>query len=130
MSRQETPHLLRTAPGWHAVCVQHAASPAPNKVHPGGRTPPPPLIIPAQVRLLEPGSWDALWRHALLPGERALVIRTVRLREARTGATVPFLAVGAGFLAGEDYPCGGRVLLCEIRRGAGGRWQSRMAYAR
>ncbi|RMZ55782.1 hypothetical protein APUTEX25_005823 [Auxenochlorella protothecoides] len=89
-----------------------------------------PAALVHEVRLLEPGSWDALWRHALLPGERALVIRTVRLREARTGATVPFLAVGAGFLAGEDYPCGGRVLLCEIRRGAGGRWQSRMAYAR
>jgi cleavage and polyadenylation specificity factor subunit 1 len=71
-----------------------------------------------ELRLLAPGSWAALWRHALAPGEAALAVEPVRLRDNATGATVPLIAVGAGFAAGEDYPCSGRVLLFEVRRAA------------
>ena len=78
---------------------------------------------------MRPGVWSPLWRHALEVGEHGLALRTVRLR-AGDGATLPFLAVGAGFVAGEDYPCLGRVLLCQIKRGPGGDWAPRVVAAR
>lgn len=78
---------------------------------------------------MRPGAWSPLWRHALEVGEHGLALRTVRLR-AGDGATLPFLAVGAGFVAGEDYPCLGRVLLCQIKRGPEGDWAPRVVAAR
>lgn len=87
-----------------------------------------------EIRLVQPGTWATLWQYALLPGEVALAIETVHLRDATTGATVPLLAVGAGFGAGEDYPCSGRVLLFEVRRnstsGQSPSWSAEMIFAR
>jgi cleavage and polyadenylation specificity factor subunit 1 len=86
-----------------------------------------------ELRLLSPGGWGTVWRYALLPGEAALAVEAVRLRDATTGDTVPLLAVGTGFSAGEDYPCSGRVLLFEVRRpagGAGGGWGGELVFAR
>ena len=74
-----------------------------------------------EVRLLAPGALRTLWRRALLPGEAALALASVQLRDASTGLTVPLLAVGAGLAAGEDYPCGGRVLLFRVTAAAPGR---------
>ena len=73
-----------------------------------------------------------IWKHSLLPGEHALVVRPVHLKDATTGATIPLLAVGAGLLAGEDYPCSGRVLLFEItkKEGLEGGWAARQIYQR
>ena len=44
------------------------------------------------------------------------------LTASRLAAYLPAwpLAVGAGLLVGEDYPCGGRVLLFEVTRSDGG----------
>lgn len=44
--------------------------------------------------------WQTAWRHALLPGERALSVAAVRLKDQASGATVPLLAVGAALPAG------------------------------
>lgn len=56
---------------------------------------------PPQVRLVSPAAgWQTMWRHALLPGEHALSVAAVRLRDQSTGATVPLLAVGAMLPAG------------------------------
>ena len=46
------------------------------------------------------GGWQAVWRHQLLPGEHALSVAAVRLKDQSTGATVPLLAVGAALPAG------------------------------
>lgn len=86
-----------------------------------------------EIRLVQPGSWATLWRYALLPGEEALTVEAVHLKDARTGSTVPLLAVGTGFAAGEDYPCSGRVLLFEVRRqreATGAEWGAEVVYAR
>lgn len=69
-----------------------------------------------EIRLVQPGTWATLWQYALLPGEIALSLDTVHLRDATTGSTFPLLALGVGFNAGEDYPCSGRVLLFEVHR--------------
>lgn len=92
-----------------------------------------------EVRLVWPaGGWQGVWRHQLLPGERALSVAAVRLLDHATGATLPLLAVGAALPAGEDYPCGGRLLLFEIVRGSeggaggegGAAWAGRLIYSR
>ncbi|GAB4813518.1 hypothetical protein N2152v2_000564 [Parachlorella kessleri] len=70
-----------------------------------------------EVRLIDPGTWSTAWRYSLLPGERALAVKAVHLRDTATGSTVPLLAVGAAFTAGEDYPVLGRVLLFRVHRG-------------
>eukprot|EP00887_Chlorella_sp_A99_P001781 scaffold19.g1781.t1 len=73
-----------------------------------------------EVRLVRPGAWATLWRHALLPGEHALSVAAVHLKDHTTGNTVPLIAVGAGLPVGEDYPCGGRLLLFEVTRAGAG----------
>ena len=88
-----------------------------------------------EVRLLAPGALGALWRRALLPGEAALSLASVQLRDAGTGLTVPLLALGAGLAAGEDYPCGGRVLLFRVTaaapgHGAGSGWAGELVAQR
>ncbi|KAL4424540.1 hypothetical protein ABPG77_010120 [Micractinium sp. CCAP 211/92] len=86
-----------------------------------------------ELRLVWPaGGWQAVWRHELLPGEKALSVAAVRLRDQLSGATVPLLAVGAALPAGEDYPCGGRLLLFEVTRGeaGSGQWDGRLIYTR
>jgi cleavage and polyadenylation specificity factor subunit 1 len=97
-----------------------------------------------EIRLVQPGTWATLWQYALLPGEIALSLETVHLRDATTGATFPLLALGVGFNAGEDYPCSGRVLLFEVIHrtpnnpsknnkssgGGGGGWTAELIYAR
>jgi hypothetical protein len=210
---------------------------------------------PLQLRLVWPGGgWQGVWRHQLLPGERALsggalhaaaacphpgvaqsflkdaavvrwrspppwnppfpleripsspscplpaldaplppqthtqkhvvihAVAAVRLKDQTTGTTVPLLAVGAALPAGgwqrlhvkcvswcgaraattpapvslrrlstllcphpsppttahphshpppgEDYPCGGRLLLFEVARDAAGQWAGRQVYSR
>ena len=87
-----------------------------------------------ELRLVQPGTWATIWQYALLPGEVILAIETVHLRDATTGATVPLLAVGIGFAAGEDYPCSGRVILFEVNRttNEGGQqtWVAEMIFGR
>jgi cleavage and polyadenylation specificity factor subunit 1 len=86
-----------------------------------------------ELRFVQPGTWAALWRYPLLPGESACCVESVHLRDATTGATVPMIAMGTAFgAAGEDYPCSGRVLLFEVVRGSGidRDWEGRLAYAR
>ena len=73
-------------------------------------------IEQGEVRLVQPGSWNTVWQHALLPGEKALSIAAVHLKDTTTSETIPFIAVGAGFLAGEDYPCSGRLILFKVRK--------------
>ncbi|GFR46061.1 hypothetical protein Agub_g7531 [Astrephomene gubernaculifera] len=69
-----------------------------------------------EVRLLDAGCGCArVWSSGLLPpGEQALSVRVVRLRNGATGDTDTFLAVGTGSPMGEDYPCLGRILLYGI----------------
>jgi cleavage and polyadenylation specificity factor subunit 1 len=57
-------------------------------------------------------------------------VAAVRLKDQTTGTTVPLLAVGAALPAGEDYPCGGRLLLFEVARDAAGQWAGRQVYSR
>jgi cleavage and polyadenylation specificity factor subunit 1 len=89
-----------------------------------------------EIRLVQPGTWATLWQYALLPGEVALSLDTVHLRDATTGATFPLLALGVGFNAGEDYPCSGRVLLFEVSRRSSNTdtkksgWAAELIYAR
>ena len=73
-----------------------------------------------ELRLVRPGSWGTVWSHALLPGEAALAVAAVRLKDHTTGEGVPLIAVGAALPVGEDYPTGGRLLLFEVKRRAGG----------
>lgn len=99
-------------------------------------------MIGHEVRLIDPILWNTVWKHSLLPGEHVLIIKPVQLTDTTTGNTVPLLAVGAGLLAGEDYPCGGRIILFEITRasstapGSGGsntstaEWAVRQIYQR
>lgn len=64
----------------------------------------------------------------------ALCLLQVRLQDTSTNTTVPFIAVGMGLFAGEDYPCSGRVLLLEITRAQpsaeGNTWNVRHAFSR
>jgi hypothetical protein len=54
-----------------------------------------------EVRLLDPTTkFHTVWRHALFPGEQVMTVSPVHLKDITNGATVPLLAVGAGFLAG------------------------------
>ncbi|KAI8464986.1 MAG: CPSF A subunit region-domain-containing protein [Monoraphidium minutum] len=66
------------------------------------------------------GLWSAptLWRYPLLPGEDALAVKAVVLRDFAVpegGGGDPFIAVGTGSPFGEDYPALGRVLLFQAR---------------
>ena len=83
-----------------------------------------------ELRLISPGTWATLWQYSLQPGEFALTVDAVYLRDATTGATMPLLAVGAGFAAGEDYPCSGRVLLFEVKKNDANKFVAEMIYAR
>jgi cleavage and polyadenylation specificity factor subunit 1 len=74
------------------------------------------IMQQGEVRLVQPGSWNTVWQYALLPGEKALSIAAVHLKDTTTSETIPFIAVGAGFLAGEDYPCSGRLILFKVRK--------------
>lgn len=82
-----------------------------------------------EVRLIDPNSWLTIWRQSFHPGERALAVHVAHLRDSTTGATIPLIAIGVGFVAGEDYPCNGRVLLFEISRD-GNNWTGRLVYSR
>ena len=74
----------------------------------------------AQVRLLQPGRWHTVWRHALDPDETACSLSTQRIRNGATGALEPFVTVGTALNLGEDYPCTGRVLLFRVTRSSEG----------
>ena len=83
-----------------------------------------------EVRLVSPTSWKVLWTHQLLPGERSLCVTAVHLKDQTSGATIPMLAVGTSFAAGEDYPCSGRVILVEVGRGSDGAWAGSIVFHR
>ncbi|KAK9839426.1 hypothetical protein WJX81_001424 [Elliptochloris bilobata] len=70
----------------------------------------------AEVRLLAPGRWATVWRHALPPGEEPLTLAVLRLRDAVSGATQPLVAVGTCLPLGEDYPAVGRVTFFSVMR--------------
>lgn len=71
------------------VCTLRGSSGGPN----GG--------VRGQVRLVAPGSWATVWRHALPPGEEPLALAVLRLRDAVSGATHPLVAVGTCLALGE-----------------------------
>jgi len=53
------------------------------------------------VRLVAPGRWATVWRHALPPGEEPLTLAVLRLRDVASGATHPLVAVGTCLTLGE-----------------------------
>ena len=83
-----------------------------------------------EVRLVSPNSWKVMWTHQLLPGERSLCITAVHLKDQTSEATVPLLAVGTSFAAGEDYPCSGRVILVEVSKTDNGSWGGNVVFQR
>eukprot|EP00884_Botryococcus_braunii_P001193 jgi/Botrbrau1/11074/Bobra.0302s0016.1 len=90
----------------------------------------------AEVRLVQPGNWSTVWRYDLQQEEEATAVGAVHLRKQGTGASQPLVAVGTSFGAGEDYPCTGRILLFEIKRGekqdgqSEAPWAAEMVYQR
>lgn len=83
-----------------------------------------------EVRIISPSTWTVLWSFQLLPGEKGISIQALHLKDQESGATVPMIAVGTSFAAGEDYPCSGRVILIEVTRQENNAWAGRMTYAR
>jgi len=83
-----------------------------------------------EVRLVSPTSWKVLWMHQLLPGERSLCVTAVHLKDQTSDATIPMLAIGTSFSAGEDYPCSGRVILVEVVKGNDGAWGGNIVFHR
>jgi len=74
-----------------------------------------------ELRLLAPGSLAAApWALQLQPGESCLALCPLPLRNTASGELVPVLALGTGFLAGEDCPCRGRLLLLQVAWAAEG----------
>lgn len=68
------------------------------------------------MRLLEPGRYQTVARHALDPGEEPCSVAADWLRNAQTGALEPYITVGTALNYGEDYPCSGRILLFKVTR--------------
>lgn len=67
------------------------------------------------MRLLEPGKWQAVWRHSLDPGEEAVSVSAQRLHNtAAAAASESHITVGTCLNLGEDYPCTGRVLVFKV----------------
>ena len=83
-----------------------------------------------EIRLVTPSSWSVVWKHNLLPGERGACIQAVHLKEFESQATIPLIAVGTSFSAGEDYPCSGRVILVEVTKDDNHTWTGRVVYSR
>lgn len=83
-----------------------------------------------EVRLVSPRSWKVVWTHQLLPGERSLCVTAVHLRDQTSDATIPLLAVGTSFAAGEDYPCSGRVILIGVSKTDDGGWGGNIIFHR
>jgi cleavage and polyadenylation specificity factor subunit 1 len=83
-----------------------------------------------EVRLVNPASWRVLWSHQLLPGENSLCVTAVHLKDQSSEATIPLLAVGTSFAAGEDYPCSGRVILIKVLKGDDGSFQGEIIFSR
>ncbi|WPT15031.1 Cleavage and polyadenylation specificity factor subunit 1 [Picochlorum sp. SENEW3] len=83
-----------------------------------------------EVRIISPSTWTVLWSFPLLPGEKGISIQALHLKDHESGATVPMIAVGTSFAAGEDYPCSGRVILIEVTKQENNAWAGRMTYAR
>ncbi|KAK9815325.1 hypothetical protein WJX72_001813 [[Myrmecia] bisecta] len=96
----------------------------------------------SEIRLVRSGMFSTLWRHALNPGEDALCIKALQLRNFASGETEPLLAVGTACCLGEDYPCLGRLLFLRVARRAGdgaadldagdgeADWEARVVYTR
>ncbi len=83
-----------------------------------------------EVRLVSPRSWKVMWTHQLLPGERSLCVTAVHLKDQTSEATIPLLAIGTSFEAGEDYPCSGRVILIEVSKTDDGGWGGNVLFHR
>jgi cleavage and polyadenylation specificity factor subunit 1 len=67
-----------------------------------------------ELRLITPGSLSRAWTLEMEPGESVLALCPLSLRNAATGELRPVLALGTGFLGGEDAPCRGRCVLVDI----------------
>lgn len=67
-----------------------------------------------EVRLITPGSLQRSWTLELEPGESVLALCPLQVRNSTNGELTPVLALGTGFLGGEDAPCRGRCLLLEV----------------
>lgn len=65
----------------------------------------------AELRLLAPGSLAAVFTLVLEPGESVMCVCPLPLRDASTGEVRHVVAVGTAFVAGEETPCRGRLLL-------------------
>lgn len=83
-----------------------------------------------EVRLVNPNTWRMPWSYQLLPGERGICVQALHLRDHTSEATIPLIAVGTAFSAGEDYPCSGRVVLIEVTKDDQNGWAGRMVFAR
>lgn len=83
-----------------------------------------------EVRLVNPNTWRVPWSYQLLPGERGVCVQALHLRDQTSEATIPLIAVGTAFSAGEDYPCSGRVILIEVTKDDKNAWAGRMVFAR
>eukprot|EP00798_Chlamydomonas_sp_ICE-L_P015928 gene15928-22062_t len=94
-----------------------------------------------EIRLLElPGCPASLASRPMVlqPGEAATSLRTVYLKSTSTENVEAMLAVGTGYMLGEDYPSLGRVVLYQLERVArdlgGGNiervWTSKQVYQR
>lgn len=83
-----------------------------------------------EIRLVNPNTWRVPWSYQLLPGEKGVCIQALHLRDQTTEATIPLIAIGTAFSAGEDYPCSGRVILIEVTKDGSSSWNGRMVFAR
>ncbi len=89
------------------------------------------VCLPAmQLRLLSSTDWSVVWRYALLPGEVSASVCAMHLCSKADGSMQPLVAVGTSFLVGEDYPCGGRILLFEVTKHAEQGWEGNLVYMR
>ncbi|KAK9800221.1 hypothetical protein WJX73_000021 [Symbiochloris irregularis] len=76
----------------------------------------------AEVRLVQPGTWQTVWRQLLEAGELPLSLHSAALRVCGeqgqllpSAETEPLVAVGTALGYGEDHPCIGRVLVFRVK---------------
>jgi cleavage and polyadenylation specificity factor subunit 1 len=69
-----------------------------------------------EVQLISPETFETLWTHLLAPGELALSISSVYIKNQTDQSVSSMLAVGTAFPRGEDYPCRGNIHFFKIEK--------------